>query len=152
MAKEEWQYIAHHYNKSAVVTVLMPNGTMAPITHLAVDNAQKTLGVVTCLSGNSGSSLRQMKEKAQKWLDSLTAGRLHCQMMRFSIDHQLWPSVKYGLCCSMATLPELEDIPLPFYGKCFCLVGLSARPTRGYDSWTVLLRHGLPTPRHQGLG
>jgi hypothetical protein len=30
---------------------------------------------------------------------------------------QLWPSVKHGLCCSMATLPELESVMLPFYGK-----------------------------------
>ncbi len=77
MAKGGWQYIAHHDNKSTVVAVPMPNGTMAPITHLAVDNAQKTLGVVMCSSSNSAGSLRQMKEKAQKWLDSLTAGRLY---------------------------------------------------------------------------
>ncbi len=81
MAKGGWQYIAHHDNESAVVTVPMPDGTMAPITHLVVDNSQKTLGVVMCLSGNSTGSLCQMKEKAQKWLDSLTAGHLHCQMM-----------------------------------------------------------------------
>jgi hypothetical protein len=70
----------------------MPDGTMAPITHLVVDNAQKMLEVVPCPSGNSAGSLRQMKEKAQKWLDSLTAGHLHRQMMWFSADHKLWPS------------------------------------------------------------
>jgi hypothetical protein len=69
-----------------VVALPMPDGTMVPITHLAVDNAQKTLGVVTCLSGNSAGSLRQMKEKAQKWLDSLIAGCLYHQMIWFSID------------------------------------------------------------------
>jgi hypothetical protein len=37
--------------------------------------------------------------------------------MWFSVDRQLWPSVKYGLCCSMATLPDLEEVLLPFYGK-----------------------------------
>jgi hypothetical protein len=77
MAKGGWQYIAHHKNKSAVVTVPMPDGTMAPITHLAADNAQKTLEVVTCPSSNSTGSLCQMKEKAQKWLESLTAGCHH---------------------------------------------------------------------------
>jgi hypothetical protein len=87
--KGGWQYIAYHDDKSTVVTIPMPNGTMAPITHLAVDNAQKTLGVVTCPPGDSACSLCQMKEKAQKCLDSLTAGRLYCRMMWFSIDHQL---------------------------------------------------------------
>jgi hypothetical protein len=93
-AKGGWQYIAHHDDNSTVVAVPMPEGIVALITYLAVDNAQKTLGVVTCLSGDSVGSLRQMKEKAQKWLDSPTAGCLHCQMMWFSIDRQLWPSVK----------------------------------------------------------
>jgi hypothetical protein len=109
----------------------MPNGIMAPITHLAVDNAQKMLVVVACLYGDSASSLCQMKEKAQKRRDSLTAGRLHRQMMRFSIDHQLWPFVMYGLCCSMATLPELEDVLLPFYRKMLPLGGIVSKANRG---------------------
>jgi hypothetical protein len=103
----------------------MPDGTTALITHQAADDAQKILGVVTCLSGNSKGSLLQMKEFAQKWLDSLTAGRLHRWMMWFSVDQQLWPSVKYGLCCSMATLPELETVLLPFYGKMLLLGGIA---------------------------
>jgi hypothetical protein len=75
--KGGWQYAAHHKDETAVIMVLMPDGTVAPIMHRAVDDAQKTLGVVTCPSGNSKGSLQQMKEKTQKWLDSLTAGRLH---------------------------------------------------------------------------
>ncbi len=81
MAKGGWQYIAHHEDKSAVVSVPMLDGTISLITHLAVDEALKMLGVVTCLSGNSAGSLREMKEKVQKWLASITASRLHCQMM-----------------------------------------------------------------------
>jgi hypothetical protein len=129
--KGGWQYVVHHEDITATITVPMPDGTMSPITHQAVDNAQKTLGVVTCPSGNSKGSLLQMKKKTQKWLDSLTAGRLHCQMMWFSVDHQLWPSAKYGLCCSMATLPELEMILLPFYGKMLLLGGIVCKANRG---------------------
>jgi hypothetical protein len=126
-----WQYIAHHKNKSAVVTVPMLDGTMAPITHLVMDNAQKMLGVVTCPSGDRVGSLCTMKEKAQTWLDSLTADRLHRQMMWVSIDRQLWPSVKYGLCCSIATLPELENVLLPFYGKMLLLDGIVSKANWG---------------------
>ncbi len=89
-----WQYAMHHEDIIATVTVPMPGRTMAPITHQAEDNAQKTLGVVTCPSGNSKGNLLQMKEKGQKWLDSLTAGHLHCRMMWFSVNQQLWPLVK----------------------------------------------------------
>jgi hypothetical protein len=117
----------------------MPDGTMLPITHQAVDDAQKTLGVVTCPSGNSKGNLLQMKKKTQKWLDSLTAGCLHRQMMWFSVDRQLWPLVKYGLYCSMATLPELETILLPFYGKMLPLGGIVHKANRGIR----LLDHGF---------
>ncbi len=129
--KGGWQYVAHHEDETAVITVPMPDGTLAPIMHRAVDDAQKTLGVVTCLSGNSKGSLQQMKEKTQKWLDSLTAGRLHHQMMWVSIDCQLWPTVKYGLCCSMATLPELETVLLPFYRKMLPLGGVVCKANCG---------------------
>jgi hypothetical protein len=129
--KSGWQYIAHHEDITAAITVLMPDGTMSSITHQAVDDTQKTLGVVTCPSGNSKDSLLQMKKKTQKWLDSLTAGCLHRQMMWFSVDCQLWTLVKYGLCCSMATLPELEMILLPFYKKMLPLGGIVRKANHG---------------------
>jgi hypothetical protein len=65
-AKGGWQYIAHHEDGRAGITVPMPDGTVAPISHKAVDDAQKMLGVVTCPSGSSSGSLLQMKEKTQK--------------------------------------------------------------------------------------
>ena len=104
---------------------------MSAITHWAVDDSQKTLGVVMCPSWNSNGSLSQMKEKAQKWLGSLTAGRLHRRMVWFSVDRQLWPSVWYSLCCSMATLPELELVLLPFYGNLLPLGGIVSKANRG---------------------
>jgi hypothetical protein len=72
-----------------------------------------------------------MKEKTQKWLDSLTAGQLHRRMMWFSVDRQLWPSVKYGLCCSMATLPELDTALLPFYKLMLPLGGMVRKANQG---------------------
>ena len=55
--KGGWQFIAHHEDEGAAVFVPLPDGTMSPISHLAVDNSQKTLGVVTCPSGNSAGGL-----------------------------------------------------------------------------------------------
>ncbi len=61
--KGRWQYVAHHEDRTAVIMAPMPDGTPALIAHKAVDDAQKTLGVVTCPSGSSKGSLLQMKEK-----------------------------------------------------------------------------------------
>jgi hypothetical protein len=88
-----------------------------------------------------------MKEKAKKWLDALTSGRLHCRMMWFSVDHQLWPSVKYGLCCSMVTLSELELVLLCFYGKMRPLGGIACTAPKGIRQldWEFYSA-GLPHP------
>ena len=64
--KGGWQYIAHHEDEGAAVFVPLPDGTMPLISHLAINDAQKTLGVVTCPSGNSAGGLRQMKEKSNE--------------------------------------------------------------------------------------
>jgi hypothetical protein len=69
--------------------------------------------------------------KNQKWLNALTSGRLHHCMMWFSVDRQLWPSVKYGLCCSMATLSDLESVLLLFYGKMLPLGGIVWTASKG---------------------
>jgi len=55
--KGGWQYIAHHEDVGAALFVPLLDGTMAPISHLAVYDAQKTLGVIRCPSGNSAGSL-----------------------------------------------------------------------------------------------
>jgi len=65
--KGGWQYIPHHEDEGAALFVLLPDGTMAPISHLTVDDAQKTLGVITCPTGNSAGSLHQMKGKAKNF-------------------------------------------------------------------------------------
>jgi hypothetical protein len=57
-------------------------------------------------------------------------------MMWFSVDCQLWPPVKYGLCCSMATLSELESALLPFYGKMLPLGGIVWTASKGSDNLT----------------
>jgi hypothetical protein len=72
-----------------------------------------------------------MKDKAMKWFNSLAAGQLHRRMMWFSVDRQMWPSVKYGLFCSMATLAELYVVLIPLYGKMLPLGGIVGKANRG---------------------
>jgi len=88
-----------------------------------------------------------MKEKTKKWLDALTSGRLHRRLMWISVDRQLWPSVKYSLCCSMATLSELELVILPFYGKMLPLGGIVQTASKGIQQLDQgFYGAGLPHP------
>jgi hypothetical protein len=133
----------------AAVFVLLPNRTLAPIQHHVVDDAQKTLGIITCPSGDSTGNLTQMMEKTKKWLDALTSGWLHCRLMWISVDCQLWLSVKYRLCCSMATLSELELVMLLFYGKMLPLGGIVQMASKGIQQLDQgFYGAGLP---HQGV-
>jgi hypothetical protein len=52
-------------------------------------------------------------------------------MMWFSVDRQLWSSVKYRLCCSMATLSELKLVLLLFYEKMLPLRGIVWMDSKG---------------------
>jgi hypothetical protein len=84
-----WRYIGYHEDETATVFVPLPDGTLAPIQHHVVDNAQKTLGIITCPSRDSRGSLTQMKEKTNKWLDALTSGWLHHRLMWIGVGRQL---------------------------------------------------------------
>jgi hypothetical protein len=131
------QYRYHHNGNAAGITVPMLDGTKSPIQHQAANDAQRTLRVITCPSGDSAGGLLQMIKKAQKWLDKLAAGRMHWHLMWVSVDCQLWPLVRYGLCCSMATLPELEACLLPLYVKMLPLGGIIIKHPRGCGNWTA---------------
>jgi hypothetical protein len=72
-----------------------------------------------------------MQEKVQKWLDKVKARRLHRQMMWFNLDHQMWPSVGYGLCCSTATFYYLEEVLIKQYRKISSLGGIICTAATG---------------------
>ena len=73
--------------------------------------------------------------------------------MWFSVDPQMWPSVKYGLFCSIATLLELDLVLMPLYGKMLPLGGIISKADRGIQQ----LDHGFygagfPHPRYARTG
>ena len=51
---------------------------------------------------------QKMRKKADKWLKSATGGNWNRMMFWTSVERQFWPSVSYGLCCSIASLKELD--------------------------------------------
>ena len=69
-------------------------------------------------------------------------------MMWFSVDRQLWPSVKYGLCCSMATLSELESVLLPVYRAMLPLGGIVQTDSKGIQQMDQGF-YGAGLPHHR---
>jgi hypothetical protein len=53
------------------MSVPLPGGGKAAISHKSVNHAKKTLGAMTSPDGNSAACIRMMLEKAQKWINSV---------------------------------------------------------------------------------
>jgi hypothetical protein len=91
-----WQYIGYHEDEMAAVFVPLPNGTIAPIQHRAMDDAQKTLGIITCPSGDSTGSLTQMKEKTKNYWTHWQVGScivVWCGLLYAANCGHLWNTV-----------------------------------------------------------
>jgi hypothetical protein len=101
-------YANNTLNSNFGIKVPLPRGEEAPISHKSVDHAEKTLGTMTLLDGNSKTSIRLMQEKAQKWINDVQNGHLHHRNLWLSLKMQFWPQVGYGLCSSTATFAALK--------------------------------------------
>jgi hypothetical protein len=86
----------------------MSDGSLERIKHLLCNSAIKTLGSMTCPSGNSAAALDRMRQQGQDWVGRVLASTLSCQNLWFMIDCQLWPRLGYGICNNTASWDDLE--------------------------------------------
>ncbi len=139
------------------ITIPLKDGTEAAIEHLPADTPTKTLGQMTCPTGDSKGAIVQMQQKAQEWLAKASTSKLNKRNISFLLDKQFWPAASFGISsvcspfallenCLMKTnynlLPicgirrsvkrELRQLERGFYG-----VGLPATPGGGMLYWTA---------------
>jgi hypothetical protein len=105
----EWQYAQNATRDDLRITVPLPDGSSAMISHKKVSHAEKMLGAMTSPDGNSTASISMMQEKVQDWINAVRSGHMHHRNVWFSLKVQFWPRVGYGLCSSTATLQELDN-------------------------------------------
>ena len=67
----------------------MPDGSMIPIEHLAVNVAKETLGVWMCPTGDATAALEAMSDKAQRWVNRAKEFKLQRRDIWFLMDHQM---------------------------------------------------------------
>lgn len=103
-----WFYEPNEQDESYLVAVPMPDGSMAPIDHLAVTDSKEILGVFTCPAGLSEDFLDAMGTKAQDWVARAGEGKLRRRDIWFLMDHQLWPSAGYSLSSCLASWDDLD--------------------------------------------
>jgi hypothetical protein len=98
------------------VTVLLPDGSRQPISHLSVDKELITLGVASCPSGLADAVLKNTKDKALEWANQCKNSHLCPRDVHFAVERKFWPKVKYGLCAITATYQDLvAAMDKPYY-------------------------------------
>jgi hypothetical protein len=110
----EWTNRERKYANNLVrdeleMSMPLPGGGMAAVSHKSINHAKKTLGAMTSPDGNSAPNIRMMQEKARQWINSVRNGHLHQQNVWFLLEMQFWPRIRCGLCSSTANLRELDQ-------------------------------------------
>ncbi len=73
----EWLYAENNICGEYGITVPLPGGGKAAISHKSVTHAEKTLGAMMSPDGDSIASIRMMQDKAQQWINDVRGGHLH---------------------------------------------------------------------------
>ncbi len=71
-----WYYTKNEDDEEFRAVVPLADGSFAPIEHLGVDILNKTLGTMTCPSGNNKGAVDYMRTKGMAWKDMVAGGTL----------------------------------------------------------------------------
>ena len=71
-----WVYAANETRQDLQIWVPQSDDSMAEIVHLGVNQASKTLGSMTCPSGDPAKVLMRISDKAQAWIDDAKNSKL----------------------------------------------------------------------------
>ena len=110
-----WIYEANESEWEMVVP--LANGEEKAIEHLSVSTAIKTLGSMTCPSGDNTAALARMVSQAEEWHSRLLANWLSRRDVLFMVERQFWPRIGYGICNNTASWSELDKCLNLIYGE-----------------------------------
>ena len=110
-----WRYEANESEWEMVVP--LANGEVEEIEHLAVTSAIKTLGSMTCPSGDNTAALERMVTQAEEWHNRLLSNWLSRRDVLFMVERQFWPRIGYGICNNTASWEALDKCLNITYGK-----------------------------------
>jgi hypothetical protein len=95
-------------NGNLSISVPLSSGPPEEIQLLSINEAVKTLGSMTCPSGNNSASLEKMRIQGQEWADRVNNGKINLHNMWTMMERQLWPRIGYGICNNTAKWDDLE--------------------------------------------
>jgi hypothetical protein len=103
--KGNWTYQDEPDLSEMMVSVTLPDGTIAPIQQHTVHTPSITLGGQTPPSGLN--ALSSMTEKALDWAHKARNSCLQPRDFHISVHRKLWPKLKYGLYTNTSSFDDL---------------------------------------------
>ena len=125
-----WTYDANEDDDELALEIPLPDGSTEAIEHCGVEEAHKTLGVITCPSGNSKPSINHMKEVAKGWIDQASSAKLARRNFWRLMQAQFWPKVGYGIGVSSARYLDLAECLMRQYYDLVPLGGIRRSANR----------------------
>ena len=116
-----WQYSNNEIYDELAIVIPQPDNTVTAISHLGVNEASKTLGSMTCPSGDPSAALQRIQEKAQGWIDEAVNANNPRRSTWFLVDHQFCPKVTFGCSTIMA---DFRSLPLGLHRQYYQLLPL----------------------------
>ena len=107
--KGQWSYSKNEDEECLGIVIPQPDDTVVPIVHLGVNEASKTLGSMTCPSGDTSAALSRIQDKAQEWVDQVKNAGLSRRNVWFLMEHQFLPKVGFGCGTIAAPFDEISN-------------------------------------------
>ena len=145
----EWKYreLTEDEQVQYAIRVPTPSGAQIEIESLGVNDPHKTLGSMTCPSGEATSALERMKTQTQDWVDAAKNSSLNKRDVWFLAKIQLWTRVGFAIGCNTASMEELDTVLMkPYYNLLPLGGGDQISATRTENSGHRILRDRMPSP------
>jgi hypothetical protein len=130
-----WQY---RQQPAADMTIPLPDGTRAPISHGHVTTAEKSLGVWSAIDGDDSKHIKEnVIGKTTKWINRMRNAHLPARMGWIAYKFKLWPGIRYGIATLAVPLAEARRVLQTENFHCLSFLGINRNVKR---EWRTLHR------------
>jgi hypothetical protein len=108
------------------MSIPLPDGTQAPISHGQVTTAEKSLGVWSAIDGDDSKHIKEnVTGKTRNWINRMRNAHLPARMGWIAYGFKFWAGIRYGI----ATLA----IPLDVACRILCTKNFHCLPFLGVN-------------------